>query len=538
MTTLQRLVFQPAARRHIQSGVDQLVAAVRPTLGPLTGRVGLAAAARGLKPELLDSGGLIARRITQLPDADADVGAMLLRQLLWRVHEDVGDGTATTAVLFQAILQQSLKLVAAGWNPMRLRDCLEAALPFINTQLNAMTQPVESVLDAARCYCPDDEVADVLAEIVTALGPYASVEIQAGHHQHVEREYIPGTFWSSSGLLAASNIADVAARSVEVEHPAILATDFDLEDPRDLEQPLRCAVQMGAPGLVIVARSVSDTVRGFLATARGGFSFQLACVKTPGQDTTAQMLALQDLARLTGCFPLFRAGGQSISGVTVSDLGRAQAAWATRSNFGIRDGAAEATVDAYIRELQRQLAAAPDVPARLGLYERMGRFLGASAILRVGGSTALEIKARQETARRALRTLRLAAVEGVVPGGGSALRQTGIRCADYAAACQDDEERAVYNLLARALAEPFRVLVANSGAEPAAALTLLENAAGGWRVGYDVIGQRAVDMVDAGIVDPTAVVQAAVQGAVKTAALCLTLDVIVHHRLPEQAINP
>ncbi len=529
--------FQPAAGRGLLRGVDTIANAVRPTIGPQPGVVAIAAAGPSLRPELLDDGAMIARRVIQLADSDADVGAMLMRQMLWQLHEDVGDGSATAALIFRSLLADGLRYISAGGDAMALRTHLEAGLCQLQAQLTSLTRPLEDVVSAARRLCDDAALAAGLGDIFAALGPYVAVEILEGQGRDIERETIAGTFWGLSGLLASTG---ASAAQMDLEHPLILATDLDLETPQDLQAPLRCTLRSGARSLVIVARSVSDNAAGFITSAKASGQFQLLCVKTPGQDTIRQMQALQDLALLTGCRPLLRAAGQTLESVREADLGRASRAWATRDNFGIGPGPdADQAIDVYVESLQQQIDASADPSVRAGLYERLSRFLGASAILRVGGTTLSEMKTRKVQAERALRTLRSASIEGVVPGGGMALMVCGARLAASAQDRGDDAAQASRRMLAHALQQPFRAIVENSGIEPGVALAevMAEGCLDG-QYAYDALNRRVVDAELAGLLDPAQVVSAAVRAAVKTAALCLTLDVIVHHKQPEMALNP
>lgn len=533
------VILQPAVSQGLRRGIAQLMGAVRPTLGPLSGLVAVAPATRELPIELLDSAALIARRIIALPDADADVGAMLLRQMLWQLHERVGDGTATAAIIFESLFTDGLRYLSAGGDPMRLRTHLEAGLTRALDALQGLVRPLDDYAHVAATLCPDAEIAIAISEVLTHLGPYAPIEIMAGYGRGVEREYVPGTYWSLSGRLGATQ-GTATIEAAELDAPLILATDVDVEEPSDLEAVLRGALHVGNRSLLLIVRSVSEKVAAFLATAEKSTQFRFVCAKTPGQDTTAQMNALQELALLTGCQPLFRATGATLASVRAADFGRARRVWVSQSNLGLEDGAGDpAAVQAFVAAINAAIDAEPDYGQRHSHYARLGRFLGASAIVRVGGSTESEIKTRKALATRALRTLRGAGIEGVVPGGGAGLLACGDALRQAANSDTDDERRIAYRMLATALDAPFRVIVANSGLLPSDALAeVTRNGRPDGCVGYDVRARRAVNMWEAGLLDSAPVVQAALQHAVKSAAVCLTLAVIVHHANPEQAVNP
>ncbi|MBI1258957.1 MAG: hypothetical protein GC204_15915 [Chloroflexi bacterium] len=534
------IVFQPEVARGLLCGVEQLIQAIRPTIGPLPGIVAVTAADSALKPELLDDAALIARRVIQLGDVDSDVGAMLLRQMLWQLHEDVGDGAATAALLFHALLAGGIRYTTAGGDPVQLRAHLEAGLKLVWTTLDDLTRPLDDCGRAAHTLCDDPAIADVLGEIFTKVGAYAPVEILDGYSRDVEREYVPGTLWTLSGVLAASTGEAARRSTLDMDHPLLLATDFDLEAPADLEAPLRFAVQTGAHSLILIVRSVSEKVQGFIASAGKSNRFQLLCVKTPGQDTTTQMQALQDISLLAGGRPLLRAAGETFASLRAADLGRARRAWATSSTFGIEDGAGDPdAIERYTESLQSQIEAETDYGKRQALYTRLSRFFGLTALVRIGGASTIERKARHAQASRALRTLRAASIEGVVPGGGVALLVCRDALIRAAAISRDEAQQAAYRLLAQALQAPFRAIVRNSGLEPGVALSgLIRDGRVEGRCGYDVRQRQVVDVWQTGLLDSAPVVRAAVRSAVKTAALCLTLDVIVHHPQPDPTFTP
>ena len=204
------VVLQPRSQRRFQQGIAAVVDAIRPTLGPFPRLVAISRSHAGESPELLDDGGLIARRIVAISDRDADMGAMFVRHVLWRLHEDVGDGTVTAAVMLKTIFDEGLKHIAAGGNAMRLREALEALLPSLLDELSRMSIPIqgqEALTQFARSICPDSETVDLLGEIFDVIGENGHLEIENARGQHNEREYIEGAFWES-GLAARAMFND------------------------------------------------------------------------------------------------------------------------------------------------------------------------------------------------------------------------------------------------------------------------------------------------------------------------------------------
>lgn len=535
--TTQPIVFQPAAARGLRRGIEQLVAAIQPTLGPRPRLVAIAPVLGSKPPELLDSGGVIARRLTDLPDRDADMGAMLLRGLLWRLHEEVGDGTATAAVLFGAVYRAGLRHLAAGADAMRLRHHLERGLRLVLDELAGLAAPVsgrEQLARVAAACGADEELAALLGEIFDVIGEWGRLDVRSGHGRGLEREYVEGMHWDG-GLLSPGFLTDPVKREARLEAPAILLGDLAITDAQQLVPALEAAREAGARSLVVVARELSDDAIALLLLNRRPSEFGTLAVKTPAGEADARA-ALEDLAALTGGRPLFRAAGDTPRDIGPPDLGRARRAWANADFFGIAGGKGDPrALRRHIAALRAAFAAA-DPPAREGLRQRIGLLLGGTAMLWVGGASEPAIDARKATAERVAGALRGALREGVLPGGGAALLACRAPLLARRERSDDPDERAACAILAEALAAPARALAANAGRDFSALLPCIERAGPGH--GLDVVSGRVVDLARAGIVDPAAAQRAAVQGAIASAALALTIDVLVHHRHPEEVFTP
>jgi chaperonin GroEL len=536
----QRVVFQPTAYQGMQRGINQMVQAVSPTLGPRPRVVAIGQAASGKMPELLDNGGLILRRIQELPDRDADVGAMFLRQVLWHVHERVGDGTATTAVLFQYIYNQGVRYIVSGGNAMQLRRHLERGLRLILEELSGMAQPVEGkeqLAQVAESICYDPPLARLLGEIFDIIGQYGQLEIRSGRSRELEREYVEGMYWHG-GVFSRQMVADQSKLRTNFENAGILISDLDIKEPREVVPLIEMAIRAEVRQLLIVATKLSDGVIGTLMAAnKDPAQFQTIAVKAPSMMPTDKAAALQDLAILTGGRPLVKAAGDTLNGVKLEDLGRARRAWADRSYFGIVGGKGDPRqLRAHIAALRAAFARASDPGDQKKLRQRIGKLMGGSATLWVGGATELEMKTRQELAQRTADALRGAVREGVLPGGGVAL----LSCRP-ALQCQweqttDLDERAAYRILIKALEAPMRTLLTNAGYDASEVMAEIKQVGPGH--GFDARSEKIVDMVQAGIWDAAAVTKAAVHSAVASAALALTVDVLVHHKEPEKSTQP
>jgi chaperonin GroEL len=535
-----QVVFQPAVYRDMQRGINQIVKAICPTLGPLPRVVAMERIGQYKMPEMLDNGGLIARRIIGLLDLDADAGAMFLRHVLWRVYEEVGDGTATTAVLFEAVYSRALRYIVAGGNAMVLRRHLEQGVQLILSELSRMAVPLEGqekLAQLAESVCHDPPLAGMLGEILSIIGEYGRLEVRPGRSRELEREYVEGTYWDSR-ILSRKMATDLAELRAEVQDAAVLISDHDLQDTQEVLTFLTMAQRAGLFKLLIVARQLSESVTALLLKAnRESKNFQIIAAKTPGLTPPTQMAALEDLGFLTGGRPLVEVAGDTLGSVRPQDLGRARRAWADRNYLGIVSGQGDRRLlRTHLSDLRGAYDRDPDPDARRRLRERIGKLMGGTAVLWVGAATELEIETRQELAERTAETLRGAVREGILPGGGVSLLACQQVLEERFSHSVDSDERAAYRILIEALQAPIRAIVDNAGYEPSVALAEISLARNGH--GFDVRSGQVVDMAEAGIWDATAVLKAAVRSAVVSAALALTTDVLVRHKEPETAMEP
>lgn len=536
----RRVVFQPAAYRGMQRGINQMIEAIRPTLGPRPRIVAIDRILDDKMPELLDNGGVIARRIIQLADRDEDVGAMFIREVLWRLHDQVGDGTATAAVLFQSVYNEGIRYLASGGNATRLKAYLEKGMRAILDQLTGMSVHVEGkekLAQVAESICYDPPTAKFLGEIFDIIGEYGRLEIRSGRSRELEREYVEGMYWER-GLVSREMITDHERVRTEFEDGAILISDLEIEDPRQLFPALELAIRSNIRGLLIVTGKLSDKAIGFLLANRKPDKFQAVAVKTPGWGTEEQAWALEDLAVLTGGRPFIRSAGDTFNQIRPEDFGRVRRVWADHRNFGLVGGKGNPrAIRQHIANLRTTLDDTEDSALHEKLLKRIGKLLGGSATLWVGGATELEIEERVELAKRTAAAMRGAIKEGVLPGGGVALLACRPTLQQMLDESSDPDARAAYRILMKALETPTRTIVANAGCDASEVMAEIKLAGPGH--GFDVTSGKVVDMAQAGIYDATAVQKMALFSAIASAGLALTIDVLIHRaEQPEQATVP
>lgn len=513
-TYVPKIVFDPS--RAWQQGMNTLIEAIRPTLGPCPRTVAVDRGLRGKAPELLDNAGVIARRVYALHSRTEDAGAMILRQALCSLHQDVGDGVATAAVIFGVIYNQGLRYITAGGDSMRLRHYLHDGSRLVLESLDTQTfHPEANLSQVAESICHDRELADHLGEIYHIMGPYGRVEVRASRRHETHHEYVEGTYWDV-GLFASS---DPTLQTTRLTNPAMLVTDFQLEDPGELVPVLKAAVEAGERSMVIMAKSIADRVHALFKTLKDR-EFHILPVKTIDH--------MRDLAILTGADSLVEATGTRFASFSIDQLGHAREAWANRDQFGIVSGRGDA------RQLRQHVAALRQRDSDSETEKRIGQLLGGTAVLWVGGLTQQDIDQRKELASRTARVVRAALCSGVVVGGGIALLNA--RSALSKLSSVHPDAHAAHNILLAALAAPFRTIVDNAGYSDSAALARIERGKPGY--GFNAVTGKVEDMFEAGILDSAAVQKAAVRTAVTSAALALSIDVLVQHRTPEKVIEP
>lgn len=522
----------------IQAGVNQLLDAIRPTLGPMPGFVAVQPVMESRTPEILDSGGTIARRIIQIQDRDQDVGLMFARHMLWKLQDKIGDGTATAAVLFQEILNLGIKYKAAGGNVMRLGKFLQEGMKRVLNELDCQVTQLEGqkqLVGLAESICYDTELADILGKVVETIGPYGRLEIRSGRSRTTHHEFVQGMYWEG-GPISPEMILDKSEARTVYYDGAILATDLSLEEPAEVISILEAALAAGITQLLLVISTFSEKALAPLLNPRNRERIRVIAVKTPGTDLESQAANLHDMAILTGGRPVFKATQVRPEDIQAADFGYARRIWAYKDTFGITSGKGEPqALRDHVYRLQAAYRESDDADNAEKLLKRLGHLMNGSATVWIGGLNEDEQKRRKEVAENTARALRMAHMEGVLPGGGIAL----LNCLPIIDEClhqsTDSDEIAAYRILAQTLESPFRALMENGGYESGHILAALADTTKGH--GFDLRNGNIVDMRQAGILDPARVIKEAFRSAVSSAALLLTTDVLIHKRNPVEALH-
>jgi len=526
----------PQVESRLKRGFDRMADVLAVTLGPTQGLV-LSQANTGGEPELLTDAATIARRLMQLPDRAEDVGAMLLRNLVWRMHLKAGDGCATAAVLAQAILTQAYRYKAAGANAMLLQRGLKKAATAAIEALQAMAQPVEDedeLSQVAQTVTGDPELSLILGEIFAILGADGYVTIEDYVAPYLEREYQEGGRFT--GRLASPYLISepVTRRGILADCPVVLYPGqvSRVEDVRPL---LELAARQPSKQIALLAHDIKDPALTVLVANHQQKKVKVAAVELR-RPAGKRRTDFEDLAALTGAAIIDPELGRGLQNITPADLGAAHRVEAGPENVVVIGSPAQAAaIRTQINDLQARLTGLePDDDSADELRFRMARLSGQVATLKLGAYSKAERNLIRQQALKGLRSLPLALREGVAPGGGAAY----LNCIPAVNRLGlTGEEGWGADILAQALEAPFRRIVANVGRQsPAVLLAQVRQQGAG--LGYDARRDRLVALEEAGILDPVGVLRLALETAVSGAAMALTTEVMVLKRNPQQSMEP
>jgi chaperonin GroEL len=520
-----RLILNPQARRLLKHGFDTIGDALRPTLGPTARTVLVEPMIRTNAPELFDDAATLARRIVELP-LYVNAGGMLMRHVVWRVLDQVGDGTATAAAIAQALVRETTRHIAAGANPASLRDGIEAGVLEALAAIDRLGQPVEG-LDSLRAIAlaagHDEAVADKIEEIHRQYGTEIVISVQEWLSNELAVEVADGAKWNG-GFAAAEFINDQPRNLVWSESPYLLFTDLFVERAEQVIPIMQQVSAIGAREFVLVAGKISDSALATLLVNNQRGTLHSIGITAPGLGAH-RIGVLQDLAAQTGGRFLNADAGDKLEQAQLQDLGSCDLVWASRDFFSVIGGDGESdAVAERVRVVRGALEQEEVSQERELLRQRLGRLTGGLATLSVGAATKTEMLERKQRAERAVKAVEAARKEGVVPGGGVAL-VAAARAVEAAGGGCTLDHRLGRQALARALEEPLRAIVENAGGESAPILHAVR--AGGGEIGYDAVAGKLVDVRAAGILDPINVVRAALRNGASAAVMLMLSEALI-----------
>jgi len=520
-----QLISAPRARPLLKRGFDTVGNALVPTLGPISGTVLVEQMIRTNSPEILNDAATVARRIVELP-LPINSGGMLMRHLVWRVLDQVGDGTATAAVIAKTLLDEATRYIASGANPAILRKGIETGLEQALAELARQSRCVDGVSqirDIALAACHDADVADIVGQIHERHGMDIVICLQEWLANELAVEVADGAKWNS-GFASSEFISDVERNLGWSESPWILLTNLDLDRAEQVMPIMQKLASAGEHELVIIGGKITESALATLLVNNQRGTLHSLGIQAP-EGAEHRLGVLQDLAALTGARVVTGDAGDTIENAQLSDLGCCDVVWASRDFFSVIGGEADdESVAKQVRQVRAKLEAEETALERENLRKRLGYLTGGVATLSVGAATKTELVERKARAERAVKSVEAACRDGVVPGGGVAL----VNCAGAVKTeepCLTLDERLGRKALVRALEEPFQVIVRSAGLEPGVFLDMVRHG-DGW-TGLDVRRGAVVDLHDAGIVDPINVVRVAMHSAVSGAVMALLTEAIV-----------
>jgi chaperonin GroEL len=525
----KQLIFSENARRALKTGVDALADAVKVTLGPKGRNVALDK--KWGAPTITHDGVTVAKEI-ELEEPLENMGAQLLKEAATKTNDVAGDGTTTATVLAQMIVTEGLKNVAAGANPMLIKNGIARAADAVVEALRKMAQEIdtkEEIANVAAISANDKEIGELIAEVMEKVGKDGVITVEESKALAFETEYVEGMQFDR-GYISAYFITDPERMEAVMESPLILIYDKKISSAQDIIPLLEKMVQTGSKNLVIIAEDVDGEALATLVLNKLRGVFNCIAVKAPGFGDRRKAM-LQDIAVLTGGQVITEEMGRKLETAQLSDLGRAVKVISTKEEttiVGVEDEAISKEILGRIGQIKAEIEASTSDYDKEKLQERLAKLSGGVAIIRVGAGTEVELKEKKHRVEDALSATRAAVEEGIVPGGGVALINAVPALANIK--MQFDDEQTGVAIVRRALEEPMRQLAINAGRDGAVIVDNVrrqQKQKHDVKVGYDVLREVYVNMVKQGIIDPVKVTRSAVENAASIGAMILTTEALI-----------
>ena len=519
----KQIIYGEEARKAIERGVNQLADTVKITLGPKGRNVVLDK--KFGAPLITNDGVTIAKEI-ELEDAFENMGAQLIKEVSTKTNDVAGDGTTSATVLAQAMINEGLKNLAAGANPMVMRKGIQKATKAAVDAVKAASQPVSGSKDIARVgtiSSGDEVIGTLIAEAMEKVSQNGVITIEESKTAETYSDVVEGMQFDR-GYLSPYMATDMDKMEAVIDDALILITDKKISNIQEILPLLEQIVKAGRK-LLIIAEDVEGEALATIILNKLRGTFTCVCVKAPGfGDRRKEML--QDIAILTGGTVVSSELGMELKDATLNMLGQAHQVKVTKENTVIVDGAgASEEIKARAAQISRQIETTTSEYDKEKLQERLAKLAGGVAVIKVGAATETEMKEKKLRIEDALNATRAAVAEGVVPGGGTAY-VIASKAADALVATMEGDEKTGAAIVAKALKAPIMQIAANAGLEGAVILTNVYNSAS-TTYGYDAANDQYGDMIELGIVDPTKVCRSALENAASVASMVLTTESLV-----------
>ena len=528
----KQLVFSEDARRKLKKGIDTLATAVATTLGPKGRNVALDK--KFGAPTITHDGVTVAKEI-ELEDPYENMGAQLLKEAATKTNDIAGDGTTTATVLAQNIVNEGLKNVAAGANPMLIKHGIEAGTTALANKIRSMAVSIDSkaeIASVASISAQDSEIGNLIADVMDKVGKDGVITVEESRSLEFETEYVEGMQFDR-GYLSAYFITDSDTMEAVVEDAFILIHDKKISSAQDIVPVMEKLVQTGQRNLVIIAEDVDGEALATLVLNKLRGMINALAIKAPGFGDRRKAM-LQDIAVLTGGQVITEEMGRKLESVQIADLGRAAKVVSTKDDTTVIDGAGdEGQIKGRVEQIKVEIDRSTSDYDREKLQERLAKLAGGVAIIRVGAATEVELKEKKHRVEDALSATRAAVEEGIVPGGGVALLNALPALDDVK---MDGDQGTGVTILRRALEAPMRKIAENAGQNGDVIIQNVRRAqaeAKDSNIGYDVLTGQYTNMIKAGIIDPAKVTRGALENAASIASMILTTEALITD-IPEE----
>ena len=516
----KQILFNEEARRSLERGVNALADAVKVTLGP-KGRNVVLDKKYGA-PTITNDGVTIARDI-ELEDPFENMGAQLVKEVATKTNDVAGDGTTTATLLAQAMINEGMKNVAAGANPMILKKGIKTA---VNTLVDALQKNSRKVVtkaakaQVASISAGDEEIGGLIADAMEKVGDDGVITVEESKTMETHLETVKGMQFDR-GYISPYMATDPEKMEAVMNNPLVLITDRKINVIQDIMPVLEKVVQAGRE-LLIIAEDVEGEALATLVVNKLRGTFKAVAVKAPGFGDRRKAM-LQDIAILTGATVISEEMGRKLDSASMEDLGSAGQVRVSKELTTIVDGGGDKdAIKARIEQIRAQIPDTTSTFDKEKLQERLAKLSGGVAVIKVGAATEVELKDKKLRIEDALNATRAAVAEGIVAGGGTALLEAQSSLDKIKAT---GDEKTGIMIVRRAIEEPVRQIAHNAGLEGAVIVDKVKHSKKG--VGFDALNEKYVDMIDAGIVDPTKVTRSALQNAASIAAMVLTTETLV-----------
>ena len=529
----KEIKYGAEARAALEAGVNKLADTVRVTLGP-KGRNVVLDKSYGT-PLITNDGVTIAKEI-ELEDAFENMGAQLVKEVATKTNDVAGDGTTTATVLAQAMINEGMKNLAAGANPIVLRKGMKKASDVAVEEIARMSQPISGKAQMAKVAAisaADESVGEMVADAMEKVSKDGVITIEESKTMKTELDLVEGMQFDR-GYVSAYMATDMEKMEAVLDNPYILITDKKISNIQEILPLLEQIVQAGAK-LLIIAEDIEGEALTTLIVNKLRGTFQVVGVKAPGYGDRGEEM-LQDIAILTGGTVISSDLGYELKDTTIDMLGRAKSVKVQKENTVIVDGCGQkADIEARIGQIKGQLAETTSEFDKEKLQERLAKLAGGVAVIRVGAATETEMKECKLRMEDALNATRAAVEEGIVAGGGTAYIEASKKVAELVASLEGDEKTGA-KIIMKALEAPLFHIASNAGLEGAVIINNVREAKDG--VGYDAYNEACVDMIEAGILDPAKVTRSALQNATSVASTLLTTESVVANIKEETPAAP